>query len=417
MSIEFSMFAFAQRHFDEIAEALNLSPAMRAFLRVPMRALHFTIPVQMDDGSYRTFQAFRVQHNDARGPAKGGVRFHPNETIDSLRALAMWMTWNTALVDLPLGGGKGGVICDPQKLSERELERLSRGYMRGAAYFIGADKDVPAPDVFVTPQIMAWMLDEFEVIHGRHVPGIVTGKPVSLFGSLGRGDATARGGIYVAGEAGRILGMDLHGATAAIQGYGNVGVFVHQLGCDLLGLKVVAVSDGRGGAHNPRGLPFEKLLAWKEESRSVINFPDADQITNAELLELPVDVLFPAALENVITGDNAPRIKAKMIVGLANGPITPEADDILNANGVIVLPNCLCNAGGMTVSYFEQAQNAYNFYWSREQVTALLKDHMTRAFRAVHEFAQAQRVPYQLAGCMLAVRRVAEAVTLRGWVR
>ena len=303
MSPEFSAFAYGQQHFDAIAAALDLSPAMRAFLRVPMRELHFTIPVRMDDGSYRTFQAFRVQHNDARGPAKGGVRFHPDETLDTVRYLAMCLTYTTALADLPVSGGKGGVVCDAGALSKGELERLSRGYVRGAARFIGPDQDVPSPDVFTTPQMMAWMLDEYEVIHGRHAPGAVAGKPVALFGSLGRGDALGRGGICVAREAAKLQGLNLHGATAAIQGYGNVGQAVHQVGCDLLGLKVVAVSDHSGGLYNPNGIPPAKLLAWVQQhpKRLVEGFPDADVITNAELLELPVDVLFPALLEHVIT--------------------------------------------------------------------------------------------------------------------
>ncbi len=419
MSQDFSAFAYGQQHFDEIAEDLALSPAMRAFLRVPMRELQFTIPVRMDDGSYRTFQAFSVLHNDARGPAKGGIRCYPGETLDTLRFSAMSMTWNAALADLPVGGGKGGVICDPHELSHGELERLSRGYVRGAARLIGADKQVLGPDAGSTPQMMTWMLDEFEVIEGRHAPGAVTGTPVALFGSQGRPDATGRGGISVVREAARIRGLDLRGATAALQGYGNVGQAVHLLGRDLLGLKFIAVSDASGGYYNPDGLAPEQLLAWVQQHpiRCLEGFPDADRISTAELLELPVDVLFPAALESVITRKNAPRIKARMLAGMANGPTTHEANEILEANGVIVPPNCLCNAGGMVTSYFEQVQHAYNFYWSREQVAALLEEHMARAFRSVHEYAQAQGISYEKAGCMLAVRRVAEAVAWRGWVR
>ena len=422
MSTEFSAFAYGQQHFDEIAQDLALSPAMRAFLRTPMREFHFTIPVKMDDGSYRTFQALRVQHNDARGPAMGGVRFFPDDkidTIDMVRYLALCMTYNTALADLPVSGAKGCVICDPAALSVGELERLSRGYVRGAAGFMGADKDVLAPDVYVTPQIMAWMLDEYEAIHERSAPGTVLGKPVALFGSQGRSDAIGRGGICVTGEAARILGMDLHGATAALQGCGNVGQAAHLRGRDLVGLKFVAVSDPSGGYYNPDGLAPEALLAQSgQHPRRVLEgFPDAGRISNAELLELPVDVLFLAALEHVITRENAPRIKAKMIVGLADGPTTPEADAILEANGAIVLPNCLCNAGGMVVAHFEQAQNAIDSYWSREQIAALLEGHMVRAFRAVHEYARSQGVSYQAAGCRLAVQRVADAVALRGWAR
>ena len=410
-------FEMAQRQLDEAAEILGLSPAMHAFLRVPMRELHFSIPIQMDDGNFQVFQGFRVQYNDARGPAKGGIRFHPQETIDTVRALAAWMTWKTAVVDIPLGGGKGGVICDPKSMSEGELERLSRGYMRRVAYFIGPDKDVPAPDVYTTPQIMAWMMDEYEVITGRHLPGIITGKPVHLFGSLGRGDATARGGIYTVREAVKTLGLNPQGATAAIQGYGNAGQFAHKLGRDLLGLKIVAISDTRGGIYNPNGIDFEKAVAWKEKTGKVSNFPEADNVTNEELLELPVDVLFPSAIEGVITGENAGRIKARIVAELANGPTTPEADAILHDNGVYVIPDFLCNAGGVTVSYFEQVQDAYNFYWPIEEVYAKLDAKMTRAFHAVHEMAQSRRVHNRLAAYLVSVKRVAEAVATRGWVR
>ena len=417
MSSQLNPFEIAQHQLDEAAAILGLSPAMHAFLRVPMRELHFTVPVQMDDGSFQTFQAFRVQYNDARGPNKGGIRFHPDETIDTVRALAAWMTWKTSVVDIPLGGGKGGVICDPKSLSEAELERLSRGYMRKVAYFIGPDKDVPAPDVYTTPQIMAWMMDEYEVITNRHLPGIITGKPVPLFGSLGRGDATARGGVYVVREAAKVQGLDLKGAKAAIQGYGNAGQFAHQLGRDLLGLVTVAVSDSKGGIYNEDGIDYEKALAWKQMSGSVVNFPGATNITNAELLELPVTVLFPSALENAITVDNAGRIKAKIVAELANGPTTPEADQVLFEKGVTVLPDFLCNAGGVTVSYFEQVQNAYNFYWPIDEVYARLDAKMTLAYHAVHEMAEAHKVHNRLAAYLVAVKRVADAVATRGWVR
>ncbi len=417
MSATLNPFEIAQRQLDEAAQLLGLSPAMHAFLRVPMREMHFTIPVLMDDGSYQTFQGFRVQYNDARGPAKGGIRFHPDETIDTVRALAAWMTWKTAVVDIPLGGGKGGVICNPKLLSAGELERLSRGFIRQVAYFIGPDKDVPAPDVYTTPQIMAWMMDEYEIIRGRHLPGVITGKPVPLFGSLGRGDATARGGIYVAREAAKALGINLQEATAAIQGYGNAGQFAHQLSHDLLGLKVVAISDSKGGVYNPQGIDYANALMWKEQTGSVVNLPGTENITNAELLELPVTVLFPAALENQITVENADRIQAKIVAELANGPTTPEADAILYDKGIYVIPDFLCNAGGVTVSYFEQVQNAYNFYWTVDEVMRRLDEKMTTAFHAVHEMAQKRRVHNRLAAYLVAVQRVAEAVALRGWVK
>lgn len=417
MCAELNPFVIAQRQLDEAAAHLGLSPAMHAFLREPMQEFHFTIPIQMDDGSQEVFKGFRIQYNTARGPAKGGIRYHANETVDTVRALAAWMTWKTALLDLPLGGGKGGIICDPRSLSQGELERLSRGYMRKVAQVVGPDRDVPAPDVYTNPQIMAWMMDEYEVITGRHLPGVITGKPVSLFGSQGRGDATARGGVYVLREAARVLDMDLQGAPTAIQGYGNAGQFAHQLGESLLGLKIVAISDSRGGIYNPKGIDYAAAVAWKRETGSVVGFKDADSVTNAELLELPVTILIPAALENVITEANAPRIKAKIVAELANGPTTPEADRILFDKGVYVLPDFLCNAGGVTVSYFEQVQNAYNFYWPLSEVHARLDARMTEAFHAVHDLAQARRIHNRLAAYLVAVRRVAEAVALRGWVR
>jgi glutamate dehydrogenase (NAD(P)+) len=410
-------FEIAQRQLDEAAEMLGLSPAMHAFLRVPMREMHFSIPIQLDDGSYQTFEGFRVQYNDARGPAKGGIRFHPDETIDTVRALAAWMTWKTSVVDIPLGGGKGGIICDPKSLSVTELERLSRGYMRRVAYFIGEDKDVPAPDVYTTPQIMAWMMDEYETIKGRHLPGVITGKPVPLFGSLGRGDATARGGIYVTREAAKCLNLDLAGTPAAIQGYGNAGQFAHKLGKDLLDLKIVAISDSKGGIYKEDGIEFTKAVSWKERTGSVINFPGADNITNSDLLELPVKVLFPSALEGVITEVNAAKIQAKIVAELANGPTTPEADKILSDKGVFVLPDFLCNAGGVTVSYFEQVQNAYNFYWPIDEVQARLDAKMTKAFHAVNDMSVAHRTHNRLGAYLVAVKRVADAVATRGWVK
>ncbi len=413
-------FEIAQHQLDDAAAILKLSPAMHAFLRVPMRELHFSIPVQMDDGSYRVFQGFRVQYNDARGPAKGGIRFHPDETIDTVRALSAWMTWKTSVVDIPLGGGKGGVICDPRTLSEGELERLSRGYMRRLAYFIGPDKDVPAPDVNTTPQIMAWMLDEYEFIVGRHVPGIITGKPVPMFGSLGRTDATARGGWYCVREAAKTLKLDLQGATVAIQGFGNVGSWAAKLAPDF-GCKVVAVSDVSGGIQNPAGLNIPAIAAHvdKNPKKTIEGYSEAgaSPISNAALLELPVTILFPAALENVITAENAGRIKAKIVGELANGPTTPEADDILFAKGIYLLPDFLCNAGGVTVSYFEQVQNAYNFYWPVDEVQARLDAKMTAAYHDVHHMAEAHKVHNRLAAYLVAVKRVADAVALRGWVK
>lgn len=416
MSENLNPFAIAQKQLDDAAELLQLDPAMHQFLRQPMREFHFTIPVKMDDGSTQVFNGFRVQYNDARGPNKGGIRFHWEETIDTVRALAAWMTWKTAVVDIPLGGGKGGVICDPRALSPNELERLSRGFMRNIANIVGITQDVPAPDVYTNPQIMAWMMDEYEHIVGHKEPGVITGKPLELGGSAGRGDATARGGIYTVREAAKVLGMDMQGKTAAIQGYGNAGTFAHLLAEEILGMKVVAISDSRGGVLNMNGLDAEECMNYKRETGSVINFPGTDAITNEELLELGVDVLFPSALENVITKKNAANIKAKIVAELANGPTTPEADLILHENNVYVIPDFLCNAGGVTVSYFEMVQNGYQYYWPESMVHERLDHKMTAAFHAVHNTAVDRNVHNRLAAYLVAVSRVAEAVRLRGWV-
>lgn len=409
-------FEIAQRQLDEAAELLQLDPATHELLRWPRRELRVTIPVRMDDGTVKIFQGYRVQYNDARGPTKGGLRWHPNETIDTVRALAAWMTWKTAVVDIPLGGGKGGVTCNPKELSPGEQERLARGYIRAIHRLIDDETDIPAPDVYTNPQVMGWMMDEFSVIKGYNVPGVITGKPLPLGGSAGRVDATARGGIYTVREAAHALELDLQGATAAIQGYGNAGQFAHKLGQELLGLKIVAVSDSRGGVFNPNGLDFETTAQFKQKTGSVAGLPGAQPISNEDLLEMEVTVLFPAALENVITAHNAARIKARIVAELANGPTTPEADRILHENGVYVIPDFLCNAGGVTVSYFEVVQNSYNYYWPVEVVHERLDAKMTAAFKAVHEMAQAKKVHNRLAAYLVAVERVAEACKLRGWV-
>ncbi len=423
MSSRDNSFEISQRQLDGAAAILGLSPAMHAFLRTPMREYHFSIPVHMADGSYQVFQGFRVQYNDARGPAKGGIRFHPDETIDTVRALAAWMTWKTAVVDIPLGGGKGGVVCDPRLMSTDERERLSRGYMRRVAHLIGPEKDVPAPDVYTSPEIMAWMLDEYETMMGYHAPGVITGKPTTLFGSLGRGDATARGGIITVREAAQVLGIDLSEATVAVQGFGNVGSWAARLAYGM-GMKVVAVSDVTGGLYKADGLDIPAIVEYVQrqprhelEGYAAPGVELMSALDGGKVLELPVTILFPAALENVITATNAGNIKAKIVAELANGPTTPEGDMILHQNGVYVIPDFLCNAGGVTVSYFEQVQNAYNFYWPLEEVNARLDDKMTRAFHAVHEMAQSRGVPNRLAAYLVAVQRVAEAVALRGWVK
>ncbi len=409
-------FHMAQRQLDDCARLLNLDPSIHAILREPMRELHVSIPVRMDDGAMRVFKGFRVQYNDARGPTKGGIRFHPAETVDTVRALAAWMTWKCALLDLPLGGGKGGIICNPRDLSPGELERLSRGYIQAVWRILGPDTDVPAPDVYTNPQIMAWMVDEYSKLCGRNQFGVITGKPLNLGGSAGRGDATARGGLYTVRETAKELGINLENATVAIQGYGNAGYYFAKLAVELLGCKVVAVTDSRGGVRNLEGLDPQALQKHKERTGSVAGFPGAKPLSNDEVLEMKVDVLCPAALEEVVTAENAPRVKAKIMVELANGPTTPEADRILTANGVYVLPDFLANAGGVTVSYFEMVQNASMYYWDECEVHQRLDRKMTAAWRAVHDVYQKQKVTHREAAYMVAVERVAQAMRARGRV-
>ena len=415
MSVTTNPFHIAQKQFDEAAELLQLDPAMRELLRWPMREFQFTIPVKMDDGSTKVFHGYRVQYNDARGPNKGGLRWHPDETIDTVRALSAWMTWKTAVVDLPLGGGKGGVTCDPKKLSEREKERLARGWMRVAARQLGEHRDVPAPDVYTTPQIMAWMMDEYEAIQGRSEPAVITGKPLALGGSKGRSDATARGGVYAVREACKKTKVNPHGSFA-IQGFGNAGQFAALLHPEILGGgRLVAVSDTSGGVYNPKGIDPKSVVEHKLKTGSVAGFPGTERIVNDQLLELDVDVLYPAALENVLTAANADRVRAKIICELANGPTTPEADVILHQKGVHVIPDFLANAGGVTVSYFEQVQGHYNYYWSLDEVYKQLDARMTKAYHDVYDMHEKRKVHMRLAAYLVSVNRVAEAVRLRGW--
>ena len=416
MSPELNPFKIAQSQLDDAAKRLGLDAATHELLRWPMKELQVTLPVRMDDGRVKVFKAYRVKYNQARGPAKGGLRWHPDETIDTVRALAAWMTWKCSVVDIPLGGGKGGVTCNPKELSETEKERLARAYIRAVGPSLGVDIDVPAPDVYTTPQIMAWMMDEYETMKGHHHPGVITGKPLPIGGSAGRGDATARGGVYITREAAKVKGVDLKGADAAIQGFGNAGQYAALLGQQILGLKIIAVSDSKGGVINKNGMDAEELIKYKLNEGSVAGFPGSTPISNEELLELPVMVLFPSALENQITQANADRIKAKFSCELANGPTTPEADEILYKKGIFVLPDFLANAGGVTVSYFEQVQNTYNFYWDLEQVHQRLDRKMTAAFKAVYEMHLSQKVNMRQAAYLVSVARVAEACKLRGWV-
>lgn len=409
-------FQIAQQQFDGAAEILGLDPAMRDFLRWPQREYCFTIPVAMDDGSTRIFKGYRIQYNDARGPTKGGLRWHPDETLDTVRALAAWMTWKTAVIDIPLGGGKGGVTCDPKSLSEKEKEGLARGWVRAVARELGAERDVPAPDVYTTAQVMAWMLDEFETLRGIRQPAMITGKPLPLGGSQGRMDATARGGVYAVREACRHLGVDPTG-DYAVQGFGNAGQYAALLHPAILGGgKLVAVSDSNAAIFQPDGMDPQAIVDWKNKHGTVSGFPGARETTNAALLEYPVNVLYPAALEGVIAHDNASRIRARIICELANGPTTPEADKILHKNGIHVIPDFLANAGGVTVSYFEQVQGTVNYYWTEAEVHRLLDEKMTHAYRTVSEMQQTSSMPMRTAAYLVAITRVAEAVAMRGWV-
>jgi len=409
-------FETVRTQVDKCAEILKLSPEITEMLKNPMRELHVSLPVRMDNGKIKVFQGFRVQFNDARGPNKGGIRFHPEETIDTVRALSAWMTWKCAVVDIPLGGAKGGVICNPKEMSNTELERLSRAYMRAIAPYVGPEKDVPAPDVYTNGQTMSWMMDEYSVICGKPQFGVITGKPICLGGSLGRGDATARGGMFTIREAAKALKIDLKNAKVAIQGYGNAGYYAAKLAKEMFGCKIVAVCDSRGGVFSAKGIDPEAALACKEKTDSVCNLPGAEKITNEDVIGLDVDILIPAALENVITARNAGSVKAKIVAELANGPTTPEADDILFANKVHTIPDFLCNAGGVTVSYFEMVQNAYQYYWEEAEVYAKLDKKMTTAYKAVLDVSRQYKINMRQAAYIISVKRVVEAMQMRGWV-
>ena len=408
-----SAFDVAQVQFDLAADLLDLDANIRDVLRNCKREFAVHFPVKMDDGSVRVFEGFRVQHNIARGPAKGGLRFHPAVTLDEVKALAMWMTWKCAVVGIPFGGAKGGVVCDPKRLSLSELERLTRRFTTEISLLIGPDRDIPAPDVNTSPQIMAWIMDTYSMAIGHSVPAVVTGKPLSIGGSEGRLEATARGAVDVILEAAKYRHLPLSGARVVIQGFGNAGAplatFVNQLGSP-----VVAVSDSAGAIHNPKGLDVARLRLYKRETGSVVGFPNSEPIDPMAMLELPCEILVPAALESQITVNNASRIKARMIAEAANGPTTPEADEILTDSGVFLLPDILCNAGGVTVSYFEWVQDLQSFFWDEREVNDRLKKIMVRAFESVARMADERNVNMRTAAQMLAISRVAEAARTRG---
>jgi glutamate dehydrogenase (NAD(P)+) len=413
---DIDLFETVKTHVCACALDLKLSANMEALLKTPVHEFHVSVPVRMDDGTVKAFQGYRVQYNDARGPTKGGIRFHPGVTVDEVRALAALMTWKCALYRLPLGGAKGGVICNPRELSAGELERLSRAYIREIARFIGPDRDIAAPDVGTNAQTMAWMMDEYSRSVGKTTFGIVTGKPMSIGGSEGRDDSTARGGWYIIEAAAKDLGTDLKNATVAIQGFGNVGENAAFLAKPLCGCRIIAVSDSKGGVLNPDGLDISKLKDHKKRTGSVINSGLGEDITNDQLLGLDVDILIPAALENAITRDNMGGIRAKLIAEFANGPLTAEADDHLQARGIPVIPDFLCNAGGVIVSYFEMVQNLNMDHWERDIVDTRLKKAVTQTYREVHDFAVAHSISLRRAAYSLAVDHVAEAMKVRGWV-
>ena len=421
MAEELDPFKISQQQLDQAAEVMNLDKTAHAILREPMRTITANIPVKMRGGRTEVFSGFRVQYNDARGPGKGGIRFHPKENIDTVKALSAWMTWKCSLANIPYGGAKGGVICDTKKMNAEELESLSRSYIRAIGRFIGPKVDVPAPDVYTNPQIMAWMMDEYSRMVGHSEFGVITGKPVEVWGSEGRFDSTAMGGMYVLREAAKLRKIDIKKAKIAIQGFGNAGKFAFDLSTKL-GAKVVAISDSSGGVYSDSGLDYGKLDKAKQEEGELSAYKgkNVEKISNEELLELGVDVLIPAALENQITKDNADKVKAKMVLELANGPVTPGADSILFERGILDLPDFLVNSGGVIVSYFEWVQNTQNYYWTEKEVYSRLDDIITRSFKSVVDMqaeyrSRGKKISPRTAAYIVAVDRVAKTMKLRGW--
>ena len=403
----------ALEQFDVAADRLHLDPNMRGILRTCQRELTVHFPVRMQDGVVKVFTGYRVQHNVSRGPGKGGIRYHPSVTPGEVKALAMWMTWKCAVVGIPYGGAKGGVVCDPKHMSLQQLETLTRRYATEIMLLIGPERDIPAPDVNTNSQTMAWIMDTYSMHHGYTAPAVVTGKPLSIGGSEGRNEATARGAVYTVIEAAKYLGLDLEGARVVVQGFGNAGLHSARL-MEELGASIIAVSDTSGGIHDARGLDPAKVDAYKKEHGTVSGYPSADRVTNAELLEIDCDVLIPAAIENQIGEHNAPNIKAKIVAEAANGPTSPEADRILHDRGVVLIPDILCNAGGVTVSYFEWVQDLQNLFWREATINARLKEVMVKSFNDVLEMAKRQKVDMRTAAYMVAVSRVAEATLTRG---
>lgn len=410
-----SPLATAVRQLEEAAAIMGLDPGLLEILKRPKRILTVSVPVWADDGTLRVFTGYRVQHNLARGPAKGGIRFHPQVSVDEVTALAMWMTWKCAVVNIPYGGAKGGVICNPKDLSQSELERLTRRFASEISVIIGPEKDIPAPDVYTTPQVMAWIMDTYSSQQGCFAPAVVTGKPIAIGGSQGRVEATGRGCAYTIVEAATKLDLPLKGARVVVQGFGNVGyiaakVLHHELGCRIIGL-----SDSRGAIFNPEGFDPVQVMAHKERTGSVTGYPASRAISNEELLTLDCEVLVPSALENQITSDNAADIRARLVAEGANGPTTPEADTILFQRGIMVLPDILANAGGVVVSYFEWVQDLQHYFWSEQEVLERLEKKIVESFSQVYALSQEKNISMRQAAYVLAVGRVAEAMNLRGF--
>ncbi len=404
----------AVSQFDEAADRLGLSQAMRSILRKPKRELIVNFPVRMDNGDVEMFTGYRVQHNINRGPAKGGIRFSPQVSLDEVRALAMWMTWKCAVVGIPFGGAKGGVICDPHHMSRAELERLSRRYATEISILIGPDSDIPAPDMNTNPQIMAWIMDTYSMHMGYSIPAVITGKPLAIGGSEGRLEATARGVLVVTREAMRDRGLNPEECSVVVQGFGNVGSITARLLSDELKCRIVGLSDISGGVYNPRGIDVHRALRHSKEHGALKGLIDTEPVTNSELLELPCTVLIPAALENQLTGKNATRVKASLVIEAANGPTTPDADRILNDRGVTIVPDILANAGGVTVSYFEWVQDLQRFFWAENEINSRLESIMSRSYDAVRQKAFEQETNLRMGAYLLAVARVAEATEIRG---
>ena len=407
-------FEVALEQLDEAAKLIKLDNGLHQILAHPKRVLIVSIPVRLDNEEIRVFTGFRSQHNDARGPYKGGIRYHPQVTIDEVKALSMWMTWKCAIADIPYGGGKGGVICNPKEMSDLELERMTRRYAYAIADIIGPHTDIPAPDVYTGGKEMAWIMDTYSALKGNYVqPEVITGKPLAIGGSLGRTEATGRGLSFTVREAAKKLKLNLHTATVAVQGFGNAGQYAAQL-LEEQGAKVIAVSDSKGGVYNKNGIQIGALRKHKEKKGSVVGFPESKSISNEEVLETDCTVLIPAALENQITKKNAPKVSAKVVAEAANGPTTPEADDILYKNKTLLIPDVLANGGGVTVSYFEWLQNLRRESWSETQVNEMLDKNITRAFSDVYATHDKYQVNMRKASTVLAINRVVDAIKIRG---